>query len=236
MLNFVLCDDNRAVIEKLSKLLEKLFIMEKIDAQITYCSSNPNETLNYILNNRVDVLMIDMQLGENITGIDIVKKLRKKNKDSYVICLSGYMDYVFEALKVKIFDYLLKPISYDKLKTCILRLLTYVERSNSVFIDFNNSKLKIKQNEINFIEKDRTKAIIHTKYNIYETYTSLEKLKSCLPDNFKRCHKSFIINTTNIEEINYTKNQITFNNNISCPIGLKYKNTLLEELKNAKLN
>lgn len=236
MLHFVLCDDNIAVIEKLSKLLEKLFIMENIDAQVAYYSSNPNDTLNYILNNRVDVLMIDMQLGENITGIDIVKKLREKNKDSYVVCLSGYMDYVFEALKVKIFDYLLKPISYEKLRTCILRLISYEEKSNSVFIAFNNSKLKIKQDEINFIEKDRTKALIHTKCNIYETYTSLEKLKDYLPDNFKRCHKSFIINTTNIEEIDYTKNQITFNNNISCPIGLKYKDNLSEVMQNAKIN
>lgn len=236
VLRFVLCDDNNAVIDKLSKMLEKLFIQENIDAQIVFSSSNPEETLKYILNNPVDVIMIDMQLGENVTGIDLIKKLRKINKTTYVICLSGYMDYVFDALKVKIFDYLLKPISYDKLKNCIVRLINDYQNFSYIYLEFNNSKLKIKQDEINYIEKEKMKSVIHTKNNSYEVHSSLEKIKNCLPDNFARCHKSFIINTQNIEKIDFTKNELSFNNSDSCPIGLKYKNELSEVLKNAKLN
>jgi len=236
MLSFVLCDDNKTLLSKLPKMLEKLFIMENIDAEISFISNNPTDTLEYLVSNSVDVLMIDIELGANITGIDVARKLREVNKDAYVICLSGYMDYVFQALKVKIFDYLLKPISYEKLKDCILRLINDMNRSKKKYLTFGNNKFTIRQDEITYIEKFKSKSTIHTTNNKYEVYLSLEKLESCLPDTFKRCHKSYIANTSNISKIDNLKNEILFNDNTICPIGLKYKSFITEEIKIGKSN
>ena len=65
----------------------------------------------------------------------------------------------------------------------------------------------------------------------YETYNSFNKIQSILPDNFIRCHKSYIANTENISNINTHSNKINFNNNLSCEIGPKYKNNLMEVFK-----
>ncbi len=34
MLNFVICDDNKSILDKLSKILESLFIKHNLDAEV----------------------------------------------------------------------------------------------------------------------------------------------------------------------------------------------------------
>ena len=70
----------------------------------------------------------------------------------------------------------------------------------------------------------------------YETYNSFSKIQSILPDNFIRCHKSYIANADNILNISANKNRILFKNDLSCEIGPKYKNNLMEVFKNANFS
>ena len=228
MLSFVLCDDNNSIRTKLEQMLEKIFISNDISAEITLSCANPNDVINYISLNKVDVLLLDVELNSNLSGIDISKELRKNNKDAYIIFLSGYMDYVFESLKSKIFDYLLKPISYEKLERCILRLINDITKSNNKYITLPNNKITLREDDITFIEKNKMKAIIYANNRKYETYSSLDKLENCLSDNFKRCHKSYIINTDKISQIDSSSNTIYFNNNLTCSLGQKYKTIIME--------
>ena len=67
------------------------------------------------------------------------------------------------------------------------------------------------------------KIIFHTKSRDYEIYSSFAKIQSHLPKNFVRCHKSFIANVDNIEQIDPVSNSIYFKDNDFCDIGPKYK-------------
>ena len=75
------------------------------------------------------------------------------------------------------------------------------------------------------------KLIFHTSARDYEIYSSFSKIKDSLPDNFVRCHKSFIANIDNITKVEPVNNIVHFNNS-SCDIGPKYKNDVLEVIKN----
>ena len=56
-------------------------------------------------------------------------------------------------------------------------------------------------------------------------------MKPTLSHYFVRCHKSYIANTENILNINTNHNKIIFGNDLSCDIGPKYKNNLMEVFK-----
>ena len=60
MLNFVLCDDNEPVLNKFSKMLELIFVNNDLDAKLVLSTTNPNKVLEYIKNNQVDVLILDI--------------------------------------------------------------------------------------------------------------------------------------------------------------------------------
>ena len=72
------------------------------------------------------------------------------------------------------------------------------------------------------------KLIYHTTHGVYETYNSFSKIEYLLPNNFVRCHKSFIANTNNKTHISLPNGSITFKTGEVCYIGPKYKKSLLE--------
>ena len=53
MLNFVLCDDNSTIIERLSKILESIFAKHDIEACIAYKTTNPIELIKYLDENLI---------------------------------------------------------------------------------------------------------------------------------------------------------------------------------------
>ena len=232
MLNFVLCDDSVPSLKRLSKMLESIFIRNNIEAKIGYSASTPNEVLYYTANNKVDVLFLDINLNSNLTGCDIADIVRKKNKDTYIIFLTGHLEYALLAYKYKTFDYLPKPIVDERLEQTILRLVEDMTTEINHFIRINNNKTLINANDVNYIKKDGMKLVFCTGEKNYETYSSFSKFEPCLPDNFVRCHKSYIVNINNVKNYKINDNILELNNNCSCQIGAKYKSNFMEVFKN----
>lgn len=235
MLNFVLCDDNLVIVNKLKEMLEFLFVKHDIEAKITFTSDNSIDVLDFIENNHVDVIILDINLNSDISGLELAKRIRKNNKGIYIIFSTGHLEYSLVAYSVKTFDYLPKPITIERLEVTIMRLLEDVKFSNKRFIYINNRTI-INYSEINYIKKDGMKLVFCTDSHSYETYNSFSKIQSILPDNFIRCHKSYIANADNILNISANKNRILFKNDLSCEIGPKYKNNLMEVFKNANFS
>ena len=122
MLSFVICDDNSNTLNQISNMLENIFIKNDFDATISFKTTKENELINYINNNSVDVLVLDIQLSSKSTGLDIANKVREHNKNCYIIFTTAHSEFVFLAYQCKTFDYLCKPITKERLEETILRL------------------------------------------------------------------------------------------------------------------
>lgn len=236
MLNFVLCDDNLNIVKKLKEMLEILFIKNDIDAKVGFYTDKPEEVLKYEKENIVDVLILDINLNSNISGIDLAKEIRKHNKKVYLIFSTGHLEYSLVAYSVKTFDYLPKPLTIERLEITVNRLLDDLSNGASKKFIKLDKKTIINENEINYIKKDGMKLVFCTTSGNYETYSSFNKIKNILPDNFVRCHKSYIANTNTIQNINTSTNTVLFNNDLYCDIGPKYKNNLMEVFKHGNIS
>lgn len=77
----------------------------------------------YCLNNPY-LVMTDIKMP-GLNGLDLLKKIKEKNKNSQVIMLSAYseFEYAREALQNGAMDYILKPIEDEKLKACLDKFL-----------------------------------------------------------------------------------------------------------------
>lgn len=232
MLNFVLCDDNSNILSKLEKVLENIFLKHDFQAKILFASTEPTEILHFTKNNSVDVLILDINLKHNISGLELAQEVRSFNKNLYIIFTTAHLEYMMLAYKVKTFDYLVKPISYEKLEDTIIRLFNDISASSNKYLNING-KIFINQKNILYIKKDGMKVIICTPSKNYSAYSSFNKLEHCLSDSFVRCHKSYIVNLNNISDISDTT--IFFAENNSCAIGPKYKLHFLEVLKNGNI-
>lgn len=235
MLNFVVCDDNKLILDRIVKMLESIFIKHKFDAEISFNSVDAKETLDYVKNNEVCALFLDIDLKSNISGLDIANEIRKTNKQIYIVFTSAHLEYILVAYQYKTFDFIPKPITMERLEDTILRMIDDInsesdEIKSNNFIKLNNRNTIINQNSIKYIKKDGMKLVFCTDTRNYETYSSFSKISNELPNNFIRCHKSYIANVNKITDINLPSNTIFFDsNNISkCYIGPKYKNKIME--------
>ena len=91
MLDFVLCDDNSNVLNRLEKMLEAIFIEKNFDARIALSTTSPEELINYIRNHKVNVIILDIDLRSNVSGLDLANIIRKKDKDVYIIFTTGHL-------------------------------------------------------------------------------------------------------------------------------------------------
>lgn len=228
MLNFVICDDNKNILDKFSVILENIFIKHNYEAEIGFTTSNVDDLLKYVNENKVDVLILDINLKSNKTGLEIASEVRKKNKNTYFIFTTAHLEYAMLAYKFKTFDYLAKPVTYERLEDTIVRLFEDINGVPKRYIKIDNKNSVIDESDILYIKRDGMKLIYHTKNQDYETYSSFNKIQDKIPENFVRSHKSYIVNIDNISNVDSVSNLIYFDKDISCDIGPKYKKNFME--------
>ena len=230
MLNFVICDDNLNALNKLSHMFESVFMKHDLEAKMAFKTTNELELLSYVKENTADVIILDINLKSNLTGLDIANQLRKQHNKAYIIFTTAHAEFVFLAYKCKTFDFLCKPVAQERLEETVLRLFDDIKNNSSdkSYIRLDNKNTIINGNEVQYIRRDGMKIIFHTKSRDYEIYSSFAKIQDLLPNNFIRCHKSFIANINNIEKLEPSTNLIYFKDNDYCDIGPKYKEEFMK--------
>ena len=89
MLNFILLNDSSHMLDKLSKMLEAIFIKNSLNAEIVLKTTNENDVLSYLGNNSTDVIIFDIKSKANaLSCLDLAKKIRTTNKSIYFIFLT----------------------------------------------------------------------------------------------------------------------------------------------------
>lgn len=231
MLNFILCDDNQNILNRLEKILDTIFVKNNFDAEISLKTNDYNEVIEYINNNKVDVVLLDINLKSNKTGLQVAEQIRKINKNIYIIFTTGHLEYAMVAYKYKTFDYIAKPISYDRLEETIIRLFEDINSEPKKYIKLDNKNTVIDASEIQYIKRDGMKLVFHTSCRDYDIYSSFNKFQDRLPENFVRCHKSYVANISQIKDVEPVSGTITFKDNTVCDIGPKYKSEFMEVLR-----
>ena len=235
MLNFAVCDDNIIILKRLVKMLEDISLKTDLDAKVSFYSTSAEELLNHINNNQLDVLILDINLKSEYSGLELAEKIRKNNKNIYLIFSTAHLEYALIAYKLKTFDYLPKPVTSERLEETVIRIFEDINEGSKKtnFIKIGNSNIIVKEDDIQYIKKDGMKLVYQTLYETYETYSSFSKVEDSLPSCFIRCHKSYIANINNITNIK-SNNTIIFKHNLSCSIGPKYRNNIMEVFINER--
>lgn len=234
MIKFALCDDNSQILYKLKEMLNTIFLKDDLDADVTFTSNSAEALMDYMENNEVNVLFLDIDFNSKQNGIEIAKQIRKNNKSIYIVFLTGHFEFIVAAYECKTFDFIQKPFSHSKLEKTVLRLFDDINYNTSKFIKLKHSHELVNQHLVNFIQKDGMRTIYNMNSGSISSYGSFSNISESLPDNFVRCHKSFIVNLDNIKNVDLKTNTIFFkdSDNSKCFIGPKYKNNFMEVLNN----
>ena len=176
-----------------------------------------------------DLLFADINMPV-LNGLDLIRSL---DRPPLVIFTTAYSEYAIEGFRVDAVDYLLKPITYpDFLKAAGKALkITDVKQQPAETLSANDDGLFVKSeyrivrirfNEIKYIEGMREYVRIHTMDDKIMTLLSMKSLEEKLPPHqFMRVHRSFIVNLLKINVIE--RNRIIFDKDVYISVGEQYK-------------
>jgi len=107
-------DDERDHADGIAEALEKLCTK----AIAVYSGK---DALEIVSTQQVDIVVTDLKLGGDIDGLSILEEAKKHNNMTEVILITAYatIDTCKEALKRGAYDYLVKPIDIDQLRTLV---------------------------------------------------------------------------------------------------------------------
>lgn len=209
--------------EPSSQNVLKSFI-HKIDyLDLLHICNNALEALEYLKNNAVDVLFLDINMPQ-LSGISFYKSLKNPPK---VIFTTAYSAYALEGFEVEATDYLLKPFSFERFVKAVSKIKDLKDAKLDYIIIKSDKKLhQIKIDDLYFIEGLGDYIKIHLKNKFLITYKSLKEMHNSLPKPiFIQVHKSFIINKNKLD---YIEGNLAIINANKIPLGLKYKKEFLE--------
>lgn len=116
MINFIVCEDNKIILRKNMDIINKAMFKNNCDYRI-YPFTEDNKDLQEIINNEIEnkIYILDIEL-ENISGIDIARKIREKDKESIIIISTTYIEYLPHTIKSKLllFDFISKFENYEE--------------------------------------------------------------------------------------------------------------------------
>jgi two-component system LytT family response regulator len=177
-----------------------------------------------------DVLFLDIKMSDG-TGFDLLNKVEYKGK---VIFQTAYDEYACRAFEINALDYLLKPITKERLKSVIDNLFnSNNEKSiysshkfrydDRIMIEQKKNIHFIKVENIIYIKAEREYTTLLEKGgNEYLVLKSIGDWQKELPDeHFARVHRNSIVNFNYIERSErYGNTANIFLTSIPMPISI----------------
>lgn len=165
---------------------------------------NAIELNNLLKKDTVDVIFLDVEMP-GLTGMEFLASMENLPK---IIIVSAYEQYALKGYELNVFDYLLKPVSYQRFLKSVNKLHAAIEKEEKtnkadyIFIKVNKKTKKMMLKDILFIESMENYVQVHTVVSKEMVYCTLKMISESLPsEKFIQIHRCYIVNVEHIQAV-----------------------------------
>ena len=227
----LIIDDEPLAVNVIKNYLSKIS-----DTELVNTFNNAVDGLNYLNNNKVDLIFLDINMPL-LDGLSFIKSLETK---PHIIITTAHVEFAVESFELDVLDYLVKPIAFPRFLKAINKVIKIVNHRTSnittqekpyIFIKVDKKKLKkIYIDELLVIESLKDYLKISTQTDRYIIHQTLSSFTDQLPpDNFIRIHRSYTIAIDKVDTIEGNSLEI---GGIRYTIGRTYIDTVKQRILN----
>ena len=224
MYKIAVCDDEEAVSAQVKEL-----ITEWNPSVDVVCFSSGEALLENYQSYEAVFLDIDMA---GMNGIETGKAIRKMDKDTKIVYLTAYRDYVSGAFGVHAFQYLLKPVNKKTIWNVLEEIFRYTKAAEKkIILDFHtvDGSLCLPVERIYFFEYENRKIRIVTDEEQYYMADKIGNVAKRMAEfGFSMPHQSFVVNMFHVK--NVKNQQIFLDNGMDIPLSQKKQKIWKQEL------
>ncbi|MBN1327242.1 MAG: LytTR family transcriptional regulator DNA-binding domain-containing protein [Candidatus Cloacimonetes bacterium] len=196
--------------------LRKMLTEFADDLEIIAEAENGIEAVSMINSLQPDLIFLDVQLP-GLNGFEVLENLVQI---PMIIFTTAFDEFALKAFETNAIDYLLKPIEIDRLRQTMTKLMKFTGldlhryqkkvmdilsslRTEKKFLTVRSGSrlILVKFTDILYCQADTKYTWVYTRSKKHLMTQSLKDLELVLPDNFKRIHRSTLVNLDHVKEI-----------------------------------
>lgn len=225
-LRCIIVDDEPVARQGLAEDIRAIDFME-----VAGIAESALQAMELVAKQSPDVIFLDIEMPK-LNGFDFLQSLQNP---PLVILTTAYSHYAPESYDMGVIDYLLKPISFDRLlKACNKakdfhkQQFTASGSPDHFFVKSNGRYEKIILSELLFIEAADNYIFLNTIGKKHLVYRTLKSMEEYLPaQQFLKVHKSFIVAFDKVDSLN--GNQL-FIGAHSIPVSRNFREALVARM------
>jgi two-component system LytT family response regulator len=209
----VIVDDEQLSRQRIRRLLEE-------DAQVRVVAEcrNGYEAVRAVQDEQPDLLFLDVEMPE-VDGFAVLDLLHDERRLPHVIFVTAFDKYAVQAFEVRAIDYLLKPVSRERVAEAVRRARSSIEQRidqraalNALnmltrrFTVHNGDRIYfVPYADVDWIEAAGNYVRLHAGSETHLMRSSMHALEESLAGSpFVRIHRSTIVNIDRIRELRPT--------------------------------
>ena len=220
MFRVAICDDEMTSLLINKTLTEQILEEENIEYEITtfedmltMIKGVMDEDADY------DLLLSDI-LAVGMNGIEAAEEIRRLGDKLPIVFISSTAEFALDGYRVNALRYLQKPVQMDKLKEAILEAYANVGKKKKDYLSFQVADrfYKINLDDIIYLESMGRDTHVVTKTETIVVHAKFSDMEKQVPANrFVRCHRSYIINLSEVKDI--ARYRFLTKNDVEIPIS-----------------
>lgn len=222
MIKIAVCDDEEPCLDRTREYLMK-WQAETDTAIDIILFKDGDHFLETAKRLPFDLVFLDI-IMPLLNGMDTARELRQFNTSIPIVFLTSSREFALDGYSVKASDYLLKPITYEKVRKVMDELvLNQLQEPPHILLKTAGGHHKIYLHQIEYLEACNKKVRFFlqsgAELEVLDTLSHFQDILT-FEHGFFRCHRSYLVNIFNVDYFNSTDIKTKFGN--SVPIARSY--------------
>lgn len=218
-MKIAVCDDKIQFIDEMCSLLEIWAKKRKICLSI-FRFTNGDDLINAHRKECMDLIILDI-IMPLLDGMETARELRCSDSSVPIIFLTSSKAFAVDSYEVKAFHYLLKPVDAKMLFHVLNDFFnTFYLPERTITAKTTEGFCKIVLSDVDYLEAQNKHVFVYLSngkvIEINEQFSKCEELFSA-NKSFYRCHRSYIVNLSHVEQ--FTKTSLTTICHATIPIS-----------------
>ena len=213
-MRIAICDDNIEFINQIEDVVKHTYQEKQIEIEV-FCFQNGQNLLKDMQNaeSDIDLLLLDIDMPE-ISGLEVAKKLREMGKETILIFISAYENYVFDTFEYNPFRFIRKGKLQQELPIALRAAESAYQKNKKryIVVRCDEGEVRIEETEIMYFDMiKRQIRICLADGRVYHTWRTMKELQQELsPDRFSKIHSGCVVNLKYVS--GYNGCEITLDN------------------------
>ncbi len=211
--------------------------LEELGYEVTDVVDCASDTIESILKNKPDLILLDINLEDDIDGVMLAQNINENHQIPFVFLTSNADENTINRVKrTSPSGFILKPFDKRDLKSNIeIALFSADKQSKSIsntnddfYVKSRNSLVRVSIDDVLFAKAEDNYTRIYTSKKNYILSSTLKAITEKLPSQrFVRIHRTYVVNPKYIKEI---KDGYVYIADHQLPIGRSYHDALFDRI------